>query len=324
MKAAVYHRYGSPENIMIEEVDKPHPKADEVLIKVYAASINSWDWDLLRGKPFIVRMIGGGVFKPKLKILGCDIAGVVEAVGANVRDFKVGDEVFGDISGCDWGGFAEYTCAKAKILARKPTGISFEEAAAIPQAGVLALQGLELKGSIEEGQRVLFNGAGGGVGTLGLQMAKNHGAHVTCVDRGGKLDMLKSLGAHEVIDYTKKDFTRLNQKFDLIVDVAAQHKARDYRKVLSDTGKVIFIGGNIPLLFRTVLAERLTTPYPKRQFFILPHTPNRDDLERLALQCDEGKLKPIIDQIHPLEKTSDALKYFGEGGVKGKAVISIR
>lgn len=205
MKAMVCHNYGPPDVLKLEEVEKPTPKEDEVLIKVHAASVNSWDWDLLRGE-FMNRLIFRGLLKPKLKIIGCDIAGRVSAVGRNVTQFQAGDEVFGDISGVGWGGFAEYVCARENVLARKSANMSFAEAAAIPQAGVLALQGLRDTGQIQKGDKVLINGAGGGVGTFGIQIAKLFGAEVTGVDSTGKLEMMRSLGAEHVIDYTEEDF----------------------------------------------------------------------------------------------------------------------
>jgi len=195
MKAIVYTKYGSPDVLQLKEVEKPTPKDNEVLVKVHAASVNDWDWGLLRGKPFVNRLLFG-LLKPKMHTLGCDIAGQIEAVGKNVEQFQPGDEVFGDISGCSWGGFAEYVCARENVLALKSASMTYEEAAAVPQAAVLALQGLR-KGQIQPGRKVLINGAGGGVGTFGVQMAKSFGAHVTGVDSGRKLDMLRSIGADQ-------------------------------------------------------------------------------------------------------------------------------
>jgi NADPH:quinone reductase-like Zn-dependent oxidoreductase len=206
MKAIVYTKYGSPDVLQLKEVDKPIPKKDEVLVKVYATSINSWDWDLLKGNPFLVRIIGG-LRKPRHKILGADIAGLVESVGSNVTEFKPGDEVFGDIAGRGFGGFAEYVSVPEKLLARKSAAMSFEQSASLPQAGLLALQGLSYKGSISPGQQILINGAGGGVGTIALQYLKSLGAEVTCVDKAEKFGLLKSLGADHLIDYTKVDYT---------------------------------------------------------------------------------------------------------------------
>ena len=218
MKAIVCTKYGSPDVLQLKEVAKPIPEDNEVLVEVHAASVNDWDWGLLRGKPFLNRLLFG-LLKPKIKILGSDIAGRVEAVGRNVKQFQPGDEVFGDISGCGWGGFAEYVCARENALALKPASMTFEEAAAVPQAAVLALQGLRDKGQIQPGQKVLINGAGGGVGTFAVQIAKSFGAEVTGVDSTRKLDMVRSIGADHVIDYTQEDFTQSGQRYDLILDV---------------------------------------------------------------------------------------------------------
>ncbi len=236
MKAIVYEKYGPPEVLQLKEVEKPTPKDDEVLIKVHVASANAAGWHLLRADPFFVRLMGGGLLKPKNKILGADIAGRVEAVGRNVKQFQPGDEVFGDISGCGFGGFAEYVCARENALVLKPASMTFEEAAAIPQAAVLALQGLRDKRQIQPGQKVLINGAGGGVGTFAVQLAKYFGAEVTGVDSTKKLDMLRSIGADHVIDYTQKDYTKSGQCYDLILDVAAHRSIFDYKRALSPEG----------------------------------------------------------------------------------------
>ncbi|RLC35184.1 MAG: NAD(P)-dependent alcohol dehydrogenase, partial [Candidatus Nealsonbacteria bacterium] len=216
MKAIVYERYGSPDVLKLKEVENPIPKDNEVLIKVHAASANAADWHILRGEPFLVRLMVGGLLKPKIKILGADIAGWVEAVGRNVKQLQPGDEIFGDISECGWGGFAEYVCASENALVLKPANISFEEAAAIPMAAITVLQGLRDKGKIQSGQKVLINGASGGVGTFAVQIAKSFGAEVIGVCSTGKLDMVRSIGADQVIDYTQEDFTQNGQRYDLI------------------------------------------------------------------------------------------------------------
>jgi len=242
MKAIVYSRYGPPDVLELKEIARPTPKENEVLVKVLAASVNSWDWDLLRGTPFANRLMFG-IVKPKIGILGCDIAGQVEAVGRNVKQFQPGDEVFGDISGCGWGGFAEYVCARENVLALKLASMTFEEAAAVPQAAVLALQGLRDKGKIQPGQKVLINGAGGGAGTFGVQIAKSFGAEVTGVDSASKLDMLRSIGADHVIDYTQEDFTKNGQVYDLILDVVTHRSIFDYKRALSPMGIYVMLGG---------------------------------------------------------------------------------
>jgi NADPH:quinone reductase-like Zn-dependent oxidoreductase len=243
MKAVVYTIYGPPEVLQLKQVEKPTPGDDEVLIKVHAASVNSWDWDLLRGVPFVNRILAGLLKPTKIRILGCDIAGRIEAVGKSVKLLRPGDEVFGDLSGCGWGGFAEYVCARDNAVVLKPANMTFEQAAAIPQAGLLALQGLRDKGQVQAGQKVLINGAGGGVGTFALQIAKSFGAEVTCVDSANKLDMLRSSGAGHVIDYKKEDFTWNGQHYDLILDVMGYHSIFDYKRALSPRGKYVMVGG---------------------------------------------------------------------------------
>jgi len=250
VKAIVYTKYGPPDVLELKEVEKPTPKDNEVLIKVHAASVNSWDWDLLRGTPFLNRL--GGLLKPKYKILGADIAGRVEAVGRNVKRFQPGDEVFGDLSECGWGGFAEYVCARENALALKPASMTFEEVAAVPQAAVMALQGLRDKGQIQPGQKVLINGAGGGVGTFAVQIAKSFGAEVTGVDSTRKLDMMRSIGADQVIDYTREDFTKSGQRYDLILDVVAYRSIFDYKRALSPKGIYVFVGGSMAAAFQAV------------------------------------------------------------------------
>ena len=252
MKAIVYHKYGSPDVLELEEVQKPTPREDEVLIKVHATSVNSWGWDRLRGT-FQGRL--GAFRKPKNMILGADIAGRVEAVGGNVKQFQPGDELFGDISGFrarDWGGFAEYVCARENLLVLKPASMTFEEVAAVSQAGVLALQGLRYKRQIQPGRKVLINGAGGGVGTFAVQIAKSYEAEVTGVDSTRKLDMLRSIGADHVIDYTQEDFTKSGQRYDLILDVVGSRSIFDYKRALSSMGIYVMVGGTTARIFQTV------------------------------------------------------------------------
>ncbi len=233
MKAIVYSRYGGPEVLQIKEIEKPFPKDDEVLIKVRAVSINDWDFGLLRGD--FINRLNNGLVKPKIKILGSDIAGQIEAVGKNVTRFKTGDEVYGDMSGY-WGGFAEYTCALEKSLELKPSAMSFEQAAAIPQAAMLAVQSLIDKGKIKSGQKILINGAGGGVGTFAVQIAKLYGVELTGVDSTDKLHMLYSIGFDHVIDYTKEDFTKIDQCYDLILDVKTNRSIFAYSRALRPNG----------------------------------------------------------------------------------------
>ena len=320
MKAIVYTKYGPPDVLQLKEVEKPTPKDNEVLVKIHAASINSWDWGLLRGTPFMNRLVFG-VLKPKTKILGCDIAGRVEAVGRNVKQFQPGDEVFGDISGCGMGGFAEYVCARENVLAPKSASMTYEQAAAVPQAAVLALQGLR-KGQIQPGQKVLINGAGGGVGTFGVQIAKSFGAEVTGVDSTGKLDMVRSIGADQVIDYTKEDFTKSGRRYDLILDVVVYRSIFDYKRALSPKGIFVMIGGSIPRVFLIALTAPLITR--SKKLVILAHKPNSKDLIFMNDLFEAGKVAPVIDRRYPLSEVAEALRYFGKGHVQGKVVITVR
>jgi NADPH:quinone reductase-like Zn-dependent oxidoreductase len=322
MKAIVYHNYGSPDVLHLEEAAKPAPRDNEVLIKVHGASINSWDWDLLRGKPYLYRLLFFGFLKPKYEILGADIAGRVEAVGKNVKQFHRGDEVFGDLCESGWGGFAEYVCARENALTIKPAGMAFNEAAAIPQAALLALQGLRYKGQIQPGQKVLINGAGGGMGTFAVQIAKSFGAEVTGVDSMRKLDMVRSIGADHVIDYTKDDFTKNGQHYDLILDVAGYHSIFDYKRALSPRGIYVMVGGSITLIFQTLLLGPRFSSAGGKKMVILPYKPNKD-MAFMKDLLEAGKVKPIIDKQYPLREVPEAFRYFGEGQVRGKVVITM-
>ncbi|MBU1822442.1 MAG: NAD(P)-dependent alcohol dehydrogenase, partial [Bacteroidetes bacterium] len=262
MKAVVYSRYGAAEVLQPAEVPTPVPKDNEVLVKVQAASVNSWDWDLVTGKPLLYRLLFG-IFRPRYPIIGSDIAGRVEAVGKDVTQFKPGDEVFGDISGSGFGAFAEYACAPAKVLALKIPSMTFEQAAATPQAGVLALQGLR-QGQLAAGQKVLINGAGGGVGTFAVQMAKVAGAQVTAVDRADKLDLLRSLGAAHVMDYRREDFTKTAHTYDLILDMVARHSVADCRRALNPGGRYVIVGGKVGALIKTATLSSWSKPEGKQ------------------------------------------------------------
>ncbi|MDY8136827.1 NAD(P)-dependent alcohol dehydrogenase [Aquimarina sp. 2201CG5-10] len=322
MKAAVYQKYGTTEVLRIQQVEKPVPKDNEVLVKVNAASVNSWDWDLLRGKPFVVRLAGGGLFSPKKHILGCDIAGKIEAIGKNVKQFKIGDEVFGDISQCGWGGFAQYVCTKENSLIHKPAEITFETAAAIPQAGVMAYQGIYDYGRVKSGQKILINGAGGGVGTFAIQMAKSCGAHVTGVDSKHKFDIMKSIGADHTINYKQEDCTKTGQQYDLILDVVGHHSIYDFKRALLPGGTYRMIGGHTNLIFQSLLVGPLISIITNKTMGILAHEPNKN-LDTILTLIKTGQITPIVDQLFPLEKTAEALEYLGNGGVKGKIVITM-
>ncbi len=320
MKAIVYEQYGSPEVLALKEVEKPVPGDEEVLIKVQAASVNSWDWDLLTGKPYPYRLLFG-VRKPKHPVIGSDVAGRVEAVGKQVRLLQPGDEVFGDLSGCGFGAFAEYVCVPENLLALKSSRMTFEQAAAIPQAGVLALQGLR-QGKIQSGQKVLINGAGGGAGTFAVQLAKLYGATVTGVDKAHKLEMVRSLGADHVIDYTQEDFTaQEEQQYDLILDMVAARPLSAYKRALRPGGIFVMVGGSIPLILKVLLlGSRISKT---RKMGILAHQPDPIDLDALKELFEAGKVVPVIDKRFPLQETADALRYFGEGNVLGKIVITL-
>jgi NADPH:quinone reductase-like Zn-dependent oxidoreductase len=320
MKAVVYSEYGPPEVLRFEEVEKPVPKGGELLVRVHAASVNQWDWDLVRGMPLLVRL--GGLRKPQHRILGADIAGVVEAVGRNVTRFQLGDEVFGDISGSGWGGFAEYAVSSEDALAPKPAGMSFEDAAAVPQAGVLALEGLRKESPIGPGSKVLINGAGGGVGTFAVQIAKAFGAEVTGVDRSEKLTMVASIGADRVIDYTQEDFTRGRQGYDLILDVAAHHSAFDCERALNAGGTYTLVGGSTGTILQVVLVGPVVALTRGKNMSLLMHQPNKD-LTDLTQLLEAGRIAPVIDKRFPLSKVAEAVRYLGEGHARGKVVITV-
>ena len=320
MKAIVLTKYGSPDGLKLVVIPQPVPKTNEVLVEVHAASINSWDWEIVKGTPFVNRMTFG-LFKPKKNvILGCDIAGMVVALGGNVKRLKVGDKVFGDISKSGWGGFAEFVCTDENALSLKPEKLSFVDAAASPQAGLLAVQGLLRIGHLKKGQKVLINGAGGGAGTFAVQIAKHLGTEVTGVDSAEKLATIKSLGADHVIDYAKVDFTKNGKKYDLIWDVMTTRSISAYKRALLPKGEYVTVGGYTPKLLRVILFGRL---FPgDKKIRLLIHKPNKS-LDLLVRFFEEGKVKPVIDKLFPLNKVPEAFRYFGEGQFKGKVVIKL-
>lgn len=321
MKALVYEKYGTPEVLRLAEVEIPVPAKHEVLIAVQAASVNSWDWDLLRGKPYLTRL--GALFKPSYRILGADIAGVVVATGADVQRFKVGDEVFGDISGCGWGGFAEFVCAHEQALTKKPEGLSFAQAAAIPQAAVLALQGLRDKGKLSNGQQVLINGAGGGVGTFAIQYAKLLGAQVTGVDHADKLEAMRLAGADHVIDYAQQDFSAGVLQYDIIIDVVGTHSVFALKRALKSGGRYVMVGGTASRIFQTLCTAPFIYWLEKKSMQILIHKPNHHDQLVWKQLVENGEVAPVIDRQYSLSNASEAMSYFGTGKVKGKLVIDI-
>lgn len=323
MKAIVYTKYGSPDVLQLKEVEKPTPMDDEVLIKVHATAANYADWALLTGKPFLIRL-SSGLSKPKNTILGADVAGRVEAVGRNVKQFQLGDEVFGDISASGWGGFAEYVCASENALVLKPSNISFEEAAAVPLAGVTALQCLRDKAKVQAGQKVLINGASGGVGTYAVQIAKSYGADVTAVCSTRNLDMARSIGADHVIDYTKEDFTQNEQRYDLIIAVNGYHPLSDYKRALSSEGSYVCAGGTMPQIFQAMLlGPFMSIGGNKKLSSMGVAKPKQGDLIFMKELLEAGKVVPVIDKRYPLSEVPDALRYLGEGHAKGKVIITV-
>lgn len=323
MKAIWYSQYGSPDVLQQKEVDKPTPKENEVLIKVLASSVNEWDIGLISGKGLLTRLLGG-LFKPKNKILGADVAGVIETTGGNIKNFKPGDEVFGDIAGAGFGAFAEYVCAPEKMLSKKSPKMSYEQAAALPQAGLLALQGLRYKKPLQAGQHLLINGAGGGVGPIALQYAKSIGATATCVDKEEKFDMLRSFGADELIDYRKTDYTKTGNRYDYILDVTARRSVRDYKRALKPGAVFAMIGGSMGwFLFQMMLVQPLFSKFSDKKLGIMGYRVSNEGLAELSRLFEEGKIFPVIDRSFPLEETANAFRYYQQGNFKGKIVITI-
>ena len=322
MKAIVYTKYGSPDVLQLKEVTKPRPKDDEVLIKIHAVSVNDWDWGLVRGKPFYIRLFSG-FLKPKINIPGVDIAGQVEAVGSNVKKFQPGDEVYGDLSGCGFGGFAEYVCAPENALAMKPARMTFVEAAAVSHAAMLAVQGLRDVGRIQPGQKLLINGAGGGVGTLGVQIARFIGVEeVTGVDSESKLDMMRSIGFEQTIDYKQEDFTKNGQLYDLILDTKTIRSIFDYTRALTPNGSYVTVGGTTARLLQAFFLGPLVRLFSKKNIRIVALKPNKD-LDYMNELIEAGKVKPVIDGPYNLNEVANVIQYFGEGRHKGKVVISL-
>ena len=324
MKAVVYTEYGSPDVLEIRDIKKPVPNDDQVLIKVRAASINPLDWHFMEGTPYIMRAIGVGLRKPKDPRLGVDMAGQVEAVGKNVTQFKPGDEVFGGRTGA----FAEYVCARAdRAIVLKPANITFEQAASVPIAAITALQGLRDKGKIQPGQKVLINGASGGVGTFAVQIAKSFGADVTGVCSTRNLDLVRSLGADHVIDYTKEDFTKGDQRYDLILDNVGTQPLSGFRRALQPNGICVMIGGGGPNdggligpLGRPVKAL-LLSPFISQKMGMLMAELNKKDLTILGDLMQSGKVTPVIDRTYPLSQIAEAIRYLEQGHARGKVII---
>ena len=322
MKAIVYTTYGSPDVLQLKEVEKPTPKDNEVLIRVHAAAANAADWHLLRGDPFFLRF-AYGLLKPKWQILGSDIAGRVEAVGRNVQEFLPGDAVFGDLSGCGLGGFAEYVCAIEDALALKPTNLSFEEAAAVPMAAVTALQGLRDKGQIQSGQKVLINGASGGVGAFAVQIAKSFGAEVTSVSSTRNVDMARSIGADHVIDYTKEDFTKNGKQYDLILAANGDRSISEYKRALAPKGTYVMSGGSGAQMFQAMFFGPGISMTGSKKMGNLLAKPNKKDLTFMKELLEAGKVVPVIDRRYPLREVPEALRYLEAGHTQGKVIITV-
>jgi NADPH:quinone reductase-like Zn-dependent oxidoreductase len=323
MKAIMQLKYGPLEVLRLEEIPKPTPGHDEVLVEIHASSVNYSNMLIVRGKPFLVRL-SCGLLKPKFKVPGTDIAGRVEAVGGNVRQFQPGDEVFGDISRCGYGAYAEYVCVPENVLALKPANISFEEAATVPETAVVALQGLRDKGQIKVGQKVLIYGASGGIGSFAVQMAKIFGAEVTGVCSAQNFDLVRSLGADHVIDYTQEDFTKSGQRYDLILATAGYHSIFAYRRALSPRGIYVMAGGTMKQIFQAILLGPWISMIGSKKLRSLSLKINQKDLVVMKELIEAGKVKPVIDRRYPLSEVVEALRYYAKGHSRGKVVINIR
>ena len=324
MKAIICPKYGSPDVLQLQEVAKPAPEDGEVLIRIHAASINSRDWRFVRAEPFFIRLVPGGFLHPKNKILGADAAGRVEALGCNVKQFKPGDEVFGYLpNSTGRGTFAEYVCANENYLTLKPAGLTFEQAAAVPLAAITALQGLRDKGNIQPGQKVLINGASGGVGAFAVQIAKGFGAEVTAVCSTRNLDMVRSLGADYVIDYKVEDFTQNEQQYDLILAVNGYHPISDYMHALKPGGTYVVAGGSMIQLFQAASSVKRISKNGYKKIFVLSLEHNNNDLVFIKGLLESGKIMPVIDRCYPLSNTAEALWYFEKDHPRGKVIISV-
>ncbi len=324
MKALFFERYGSPDVLELKEVAKPSPKADEVLIRVRAASVNALDWRLVRADPFPARFFSG-LLKPNFNIPGADVAGVVEAVGANVTAFRPGDEVFGDIFESGLGAFAEYVCAKESALVAKPAKVTFEEAAAVPTAAVTALQALRDKAGVRSGHKVLIHGAGGGVGTFLVQLARMLGAEVSAVCGTKNVELVRSLGAHRVIDYTKEDFARDGARYDVIVAANGRRSIFDYRRSLSANGVYVMVGGTGAQIFQGLLLGPLLSAFGDKllRSLTLNKSIKKSDLVFLSELLESGQLKPVIDRRYPLQEAASAIGYVEGGHALGKVVVTV-
>ena len=318
MKAFRYEKYGPPKTVLKQvELEAPKPKPEEVLVRIKSTAVNDWDWSMITGSPKVYRIMNG-LFSPKIQVPGMELSGVVEATGQDVSKFAVGDEVFGDTSDMGFGTYAEFMAVSEKALVKKPLSMPFDDAASIPHASLLAWQSFFDVANLQQGEKVMINGGGGGVGTLGFQIANNLNCEVSGVDTGNKLEKMDQLGFKEVIDYKKEDFTKSGVKYDLIVDCKTTRPASAYAKALSSKGRYVTVGGT-PGRLISLLASRLTG---RKNIFILGLKPNKG-LEQIIELYEKGKIKTVIDGPHPFEKTPDLVRYFGEGKHTGKVIISV-
>jgi NADPH:quinone reductase-like Zn-dependent oxidoreductase len=324
LKAIICTKYGSPDVLQLREVVKPVPQEDEVLIQIHAASLNSRDFRMLRANPFFIRLNPGGLFRPKNKILGADVAGRIEAIGSNVKQFKPGDEVFGYLpSSTGRGTFAEFVCANEKAITLKSANLTFEQAAAVPVAAMTALQGLRDNGNIQPGQKVLINGASGGVGTFAVQIAKAFGAEVTAVCSTRNLEMVRSLGADHVVDYKKEDFTKNGQQYDLILAVNGYHPISDYLRALKPEGSYVVAGGSMFQLAQAAINKKKISKVGHQKISIVSLVQSQEDLILIKELLESEIIMPVIDACYPIIKTVEAFWYFEKVHPKGKVVISV-
>lgn len=320
MKAVVHDRYGSPDVLRLADVPPPSPGPNEVLVRVSAASLNSWDWDLLTGTPLAFRL-AHGLLRPRHRVLGADVAGRVEAVGDRVTRFAPGDDVFGDLSAHQWGGFAELACAPEGAWIRRPPSMSVEQAAALPQAGCMAQQGLFDDGGIQPGHAVMINGGGGGVGTFAIQIARAQGAEVTAVDRTDKLDTMRALGADRVVDYTREDFAREASRYDLILDVTVHRSMFAYARALRRGGTYVMLGGAPGRILQLVVVGPWISWRQGKRMRLSIAKPN-NGLATLIERFEAGTVTPIIDRVYALDEVPEAFRHF-ERGVHGKLVVRV-
>ena len=319
MKAIEYTKYESPDVLQLRDAEQPTPEEGEVLIKIHSASVNAYDWHFLTADIFLIRLMGGGLFKPKDSRLGTDVAGRIETIGRNVKQFKPGDDVFGMVKG----GFAEYASAPESALCLKPVNTSFDEAAAISMAAITALQGLRDEGHIRAGQKVLINGASGGVGTFAVQIAKSFDTEVTAVCSTRNLEQALSIGADHVIDYTKEDFTKNGQQYDLVFAANGYHSLSDYKRALSPMGIYVMSGGTMAQIFQSMLMGSMMSETGGRKMVGVRAKRSQNDLVFIKELFEAGKVKSVIDQRYPLSEAAEALRYLGEGHAQGKVIITM-